>query len=270
MGDRRRRDLCSCSPGRSRRSAPAPAAATPAAGPRRCSRAGRVAGHRGRARCASCTSPDEGAQLAAGRGAGRADDQPRLGADHAPGRRAGHRRRRHDLPRRDRRAASSACPASSAPRTATTMLRDGELVTVDGAAGTVLEGDRRGAARGRDRATAPGAGVAEPSSRWRPGSTSTWPSPSTPRRSPRCRSTASACCAPSSCSPTRSAACTRASCSPRAAQDEFVDRDVGVAAADHPRVRAAAGRLPDDRLPHQRVPRPRGRRRVRAASRRTR
>ena len=40
-------------------------------------------------------------------------------------------------------------------------------------------------------------------------STSTWPSPSTPRRSPRWTSTASGCCAPSSWSPTRSAASTR-------------------------------------------------------------
>ncbi len=90
-------------------------------------------------------------------------------------------------------------PAVVGARTATTVLRDGELVTVDGAQGTVTEGasahrsGRVGARRGADadpRSAEPG--------RWPPGSTSTWRSPSTPRRWPRCRSTASACCGPSS------------------------------------------------------------------------
>ena len=56
--------------------------------------------------------------------------------------------------------------------------------------------------------------------------------------------------------PTRAAGTRRTGRVPRA--------DVGVVAADHPGVRTAAGRLPDHRLPHQRVPRPRGRRTVRA------
>ena len=46
---------------------------------------------------------------------GGPDDQPGLGAHHAPGGGPGHRRRRHDLPRRHRARASSACPASSGP-----------------------------------------------------------------------------------------------------------------------------------------------------------
>ena len=94
-------------------------------------------------------------------------------------------------------------PAVVGARNATTVLRDGELVTVDGAQGTVTEGavapplSRRPRRRRRNR-PAPGGRA-----RWRPGSTSTWPSPTTPKRWRPSRSTASACCEPSSWSPTR-------------------------------------------------------------------
>ena len=89
-------------------------------------------------------------------------------------------------------------PAVVGARTATTVLRDGELVTVDGAQGTVTEGAVAPAVvaparRRRSSRPAPGARAL-----WRRRSTSTWLSPTTPRRWRRCRSTAWACCAPSS------------------------------------------------------------------------
>ena len=88
-------------------------------------------------------------------------------------------------------------PAVVGARNATTVLRDGELVTVDGAQGTVTEGavaaggqrPRLWPRRRRRRAPA----GPEPSRR---GSTSTWPSRSTPRRWPPCRSTAWGCSGP--------------------------------------------------------------------------
>ena len=46
--------------------------------------------------------PRRGRHAPGRRGARRADDQSRTGADHPPGGGAGHRQRRHDLPRRDR------------------------------------------------------------------------------------------------------------------------------------------------------------------------
>ena len=171
--------------------------------------------------------------------------------DHPPGRRARHRRRRHDLPRRDRQ-----------PR-ARRAVRRRHPARDDGAA------RRRARHRRRRRGARCYAGdraaqcrrVAPPCRRpprSRPPSSRLATllyvnlaiADARRGRSRRCRSTASACCGPSSCSPTRSAASTRASCSPRAAEQEFVDAHGGVAAADHPRVRAAPGRVPHHRLPH--------------------
>ena len=92
-------------------------------------------------------------------------------------------------------------PCVVGTRRATTVLHDGQIVTVDGTA-------RPG--RGRCAAAAGGHGRG-PGSRRRPDgrggaatvgdarSTSTWPSPTTPRRSRRCRSTVSDCSGRSSC-----------------------------------------------------------------------
>ena len=170
---------------------------------------GRAGGHRagvrarrrpgrGRRTCAHLALSPGGRPARPRRGAGGTDDDPRLGAHHAPGGGPRDRRRRCHLPRRHR--GPGAGPADRGrTRTATSVLRDG--------------GDRhrrrhrgRGAARGRPPATGRnGAPTPQRRRRWRRPqsrpprcSTSTWPSPSTQRRWPRCPWTASACCAPSS------------------------------------------------------------------------
>ena len=50
----------------------------------------------------------------------------------------------------------------------------------------------------------------------------------------------------------------------RGGREEFLDRMAASLLRIDDRVRAATGRVPNDRLPHQRVPQARGRRRVRA------
>jgi pyruvate,water dikinase len=102
-------------------------------------------------------------------------------------------------------------PCIVGTRDATKVLRDGELVTVDGAAGKVLEGDVvpvPAATTASVTTGGPAARQPEPSAR---SCTSTSPSRPTRSRWPRSPWTASACCARSSWSPTRSAGCTRAS-----------------------------------------------------------
>ena len=102
-------------------------------------------------------------------------------------------------------------PCVVGTRSATTVLRAGRLVTVDGAAGEVLDGDRT---TRRPATVATGPRPRRPLSRRpsAPGSTSTSPCPARPRRWPRSpASTAWDCCARSSCSPRRSAAGTPAS-----------------------------------------------------------
>ena len=183
-----RRDRTSCSRGRSRRSAPRrrrperrrppddrPVAAR--AWPRRpasaSGRGARAALTQGRA-----TSSQPGEVLVAPM------TNPDWVPDDAPGRRGRDRRRRHDLPRRDRHPRARRARASSAPARATTMLRDGELVTVDGGRGRGLRG-RTCAATAGAAASAVGRRAGRPwpaSSRWRPASTSTWPWPTTPRQ----------------------------------------------------------------------------------------
>ena len=72
------------------------------------------------------------------RGAGGADDQPGLGPHHAPGRRLvtdGGGVTCHAAI-----VGAAAPPTVVATRKATSVLRDGELVTVDGTAGEVREG----------------------------------------------------------------------------------------------------------------------------------
>ena len=81
----------------------------------------------------------DGGRAARWRGAGGPDDQPGLAAHHAPGFGAGHRHRRHDLPRRHRRPRTGV-PCIVGARTATTDLKDGTVVTVDGTHGRVLAG----------------------------------------------------------------------------------------------------------------------------------
>ena len=158
--------------------------------------------------------PGRGRPAADRRGPGRADDQPRLGAGHAPRRRAGHRRRRHDLPRRDRLPRARRALRRRHPRRRPTTLHDGEIVTVDGRRGEVLDG-----AVPRQ----PAAGQPRPRHRRRRprcrDDADRDPALRQPRRrrarrarSPRSTSTASACSAPSSWSPTRSTACTRGCC----------------------------------------------------------
>ena len=196
-----------------------------------------------------------------GRGARRDDDQPGLGAHHAAGGRAGDRRRRRDLPRRDRQARAAPAVRRRRPRTATTVLRDGEIVTVDGAKGVVLAGGT---------ATTP-----DHDRRWPP-------SPA-----PRC---AGAPAAPGAETTgtllyvnlaiadhaeevaahagrrRRAAACRvhdHRRAGRRAPEAPAGDRatrrvrrpDGRLGAADHPGLRAATGGLPGGRLPHQRVPR---------------
>ncbi len=112
-------------------------------------------------------------------------------------------------------------PCVVGARTATTVLRDGEMVTVDGAQGVVYEGDQRGHITGTAagpmpasqprradrpppaRPSAPGRSTGEGRFRWPLGSTSTWPSPITPTRSLSSMWTGSGCCGPSSWSPMR-------------------------------------------------------------------
>ena len=104
-----------------------------AAGPGLAASAGRASG------VVRVLTPRRGRSAPGRRDPGRPDDEPRLGADHAPGRRPRHRRRRHDLPRRDR-VPRARVPCVVGARNATTVLRDGEMVTVDGARGAVSEG----------------------------------------------------------------------------------------------------------------------------------
>ena len=94
-------------------------------------------------------------------------------------------------------------PTIVATRNATSVLRDGEIVTVDGATGEVRAGGagRRLPHHARDRGLPHGTrrrGRPRPQRPPAPCSTSTSRSPTTPRRWPRCPSTGSACCAPSS------------------------------------------------------------------------
>ena len=83
-------------------------------------------------------------------------------------------------------------PCVVGARTATTVLHDGDVVTVDGADGAVYAGPG-GRPRVPTSSPSPVRSRWSRSIRWRRGSTSTWPSPSTPRPSPRSPSTASAC-----------------------------------------------------------------------------
>jgi pyruvate,water dikinase len=80
-------------------------------------------------------------------------------------------------------------PCVVGTRTATAQLRDGELVTVDATHGVVLEGSVAAA----EPPSAPAAEGQSP----RPSCSSTCPSRRRSSAPPRCRSTASACCAPS-------------------------------------------------------------------------
>ena len=97
-------------------------------------------------------------------------------------------------------------PCVVGTRNATTTLRDGEIVTIDGALGQILEGEV--AEVQAPQAAVPTQGTAAPPP-LRLACTPTWPSPSTRPRSRRCPSTASACSGRSSWSPTRSRECTR-------------------------------------------------------------
>ena len=197
-----------------------------------------------------------------------------------------HRRRRHDLPRRHRRAASCGVPCVVGARTATSVLRDGEVVTVDGAAGRGARGRR---ADGRTALDVP---------RWPRPPRRSAPSPSRPRRALRQprhrrarrggRRAAGRRRRPAARRvhdhrrPRRRASAS--SCSPRGGQDEFVDRmaasllRITRAFAPRPvvyrtidfrtnefrgldggeRVRAGRGQ-PDDRLPRLLPLRPRAR-----------
>ena len=138
---------------------------------------------------------------------GRTDDEPGLGADHPPGRRRGHRRRGHDLPRRHRHPRAGRAlrrrhphrhqpPSATASWSPSTAAR-GAVVT----AGAAPAPSRRVSVADRVARRWPPPPRPSP-----PGSTSTWRWPTTPRRSPPSPSTASACSGPSSCSPTPSAA----------------------------------------------------------------
>ena len=169
----------------------------------------RRAGRRGRVRV--LRSPAEGGAAAGRRGAGRPADQPRLDARRAPRGRAGHRQRRDHLPRRDRRPRAGRARRRRHPR----------LRTTD--AGRRRRGHRRrqhagGCVAGRPRRAGAGhRAAAPPASRRRRRGDRHRPvrqprrSRRRPPRSPRCRSTASGCCAPSCCSPRRCRAATRAS-----------------------------------------------------------
>ena len=113
-------------------------------------------------------------------------------------------------------------PAVVGARRATELLRDGELVTVDGTLGVVTT-PRSATSATTDRTVA--AVPTHPRSRRRrprrPSArscTSTSPSPSGPGRRRPCRSTGSGCCEPSSCSPRHSTACIPTSSSPTAAR----------------------------------------------------
>ncbi|WP_235948882.1 PEP/pyruvate-binding domain-containing protein [Candidatus Frankia alpina] len=90
-------------------------------------------------------------------------------------------------------------PCVVGTRNATSVLRTGQPVTVDGGRGAA---SRQASHAGRARRWPPPGSLSHrprPSRRSRrPGCTSTWPSPSGPSRSWPCPSTASACCAPSS------------------------------------------------------------------------
>jgi pyruvate,water dikinase len=68
-------------------------------------------------------------------------DEPRHGAGHEEGLRRRHRRGRPHLPRGHRERASSASPASSAPRRAADVIKEGMEVTVDATRGVVYKGN---------------------------------------------------------------------------------------------------------------------------------
>ena len=148
-------------------------------------RAGRVARRRVRARCGPAHARRTAHAARDGEVLVAPMTNPDWVPDHPPRGRAGHRQRRDDLPRRDRQPRARRARASSAPARATTVLRDGEVVTVDGAHGRGPRGPdvaapARPPRRGRDRGRAPRRRV-EPTRR--PGSTST--SPCRPRRGGR-------------------------------------------------------------------------------------
>ncbi len=154
--------------------------------------------------------------VAARRDPGRADDQPRLVLDHSA--RAGAVVT--DSGGTTCHAAivsrELGVPAVVGAQNATTALTTGQLVTVDGSHGQVLEGDveRRRAsspATGRRRRCRAGRRRARRPSRPERCSTSTSPSPKRPSKRRGYPSTVSGCSAPSSCSPTRSTERTRAS-----------------------------------------------------------
>ena len=86
-------------------------------------------------------------------------------------------------------------PCVVGTRTATTALHDGQVVTVDGSAGTASAGTAPIAAAARSDRPTPG-DRPEPKP-WPPGSTSTWRWPTGPRSSLRNRWMASGCYAPS-------------------------------------------------------------------------
>lgn len=98
-------------------------------------------------------------------------------------------------------------PCVVGARDATTLLHDGHLVTVDGAAAPSPPEPPPARRRWWRRRRRPWPRSAKPPA---PRSTSTWRSRTPPRRSPRRTSTASACSGPNSCSPRHFPGATRA------------------------------------------------------------
>ncbi len=143
---------------------------------------------------------------------------------------------------------------------ATSTLHDGELVTVDGAEGAVYEGERR-----RDVKAGPRALEVEASPAVVVGEALATRIYVNLAIADRAEQVAA--------QPVDGVGLLRAEfmvtdalggvhpreLSARGAQDEFLTRMSDVAAADHPRLRTAPGRVPDHRLPHERVPRARRR-----------
>ena len=178
------------------------------------------------------------------------DDQPGLGADHAPRRGAGHRRRRHDLPRRDRQPRAGTCRPSSAPAPpprccATARSSPSTAPRAWCCAGSVA------AAAGRRPASAapPPRRPPAPARRRRPTGTLLYVNLAIADHAEEVAAL-----------PVDGVGLLRAefmitdalggehpkhAAGAAARREEFVERMAASRAADHPRLRAAAGRLPD-------------------------
>ena len=202
---------------------------------------------------------DDAAPARRGRRPRHPHDRARLGAADAQGGGDRDRLRRDDLPRGDR-LARARHPLHRRHRQGDQKLRDGEIVTVDATQGVVREGAMTAP---RSAAAAPAAAAAPP--RRRPARSCSSTSPSPPRwsgRRPRRRGRRPAAGRADGHRGARGQAPAPAARGGRG--EEFIERMGEALTAFADRVRPAADHLSDDRLPHERVPRARGRRPVRA------